>query len=105
MGFEGFTMSPPYGGLDVVSPIDNMDPAYALELVNVFPGAGAPTVRLGYTQFADTSSSAALSFAQALHLADGTSQLVVGTASKLYAITACNCSCSRNVSYDTRRSN
>ncbi len=88
MGFEGFTMSPPYGGLDVVSPIDNMDPAYALELVNVFPGAGAPTVRLGYTQFADTASSAAIPFSQALHLADGTSQLIVGTANKLYSITS-----------------
>jgi hypothetical protein len=86
MAFEGYTMSPPYGGLDLVSPIDNMDPAYALELVNVFPGASAPTVRLGYTQFADTLSSAAIKFAQSLNLANGSSQLIVGTASKLYSI-------------------
>jgi hypothetical protein len=86
MAFEGFTMSPPYGGLDLVSPIDNMDPAYALELVNVFPGAGSPTVRLGYTQFADTSTTSALPFSTTLNLADGTSQLIVGTSNALYAI-------------------
>ena len=46
MAFQGFTMPPPYGGLDLVSPIDNMDATSALELVNVFPGAGAPTGQL-----------------------------------------------------------
>jgi hypothetical protein len=86
MAFEGFTMSPPYGGLDLVSPIDNMDSAYALELVNVFPGAGSPTVRLGYTQFADTGTTSALPFSATLNLADGTSQLIVGTSNALYAI-------------------
>jgi len=88
MAFEGFTMSPPYGGLDLVSPVDNMDPAYALELVNVFPGAGAPTVRLGYAEFADTLSSSAIKFMAPLNLADGTTQLIVGTSSKLYSISS-----------------
>jgi len=86
MAFQGFTMSPPYGGLDLVSPIDNMDPAYALELVNVFPGAGAPTVRLGYEQFANISVSTPIKLLAPLHLKDGTSQLIACTASKIYSV-------------------
>lgn len=86
MSFQGITMSPPSGGLDLVSPIDNMDPAYALELVNVFPGAGAPTVRLGYTQNADIGVSALVKFLGALHKKDATSVLIAGTDTKLYSI-------------------
>ena len=51
MAFQGYTMPPPYNGLDLVSAIDNMEPTYALELVNVFPGAGSPTLRNGYAEF------------------------------------------------------
>lgn len=89
MGFEGFTMSPPYGGLDLVSPIDNMDPASALELVNVFPGAGAPTVRLGYTELSTTGASISgeIQFMHRLPLANGTTVLIVATANKLYQVT------------------
>ena len=87
MAFQGFTMSPPYGGLDLVSPIDNMDPAYALDLVNVFPGNGAPTVRLGYTQFADIGVATDVKFSAPLIKADGTQLLVLGTNSKLYSAT------------------
>lgn len=86
MAFQGITMSPPYGGLDLVSPIDNMDPAFALELVNVFPGAGAPTVRLGYEQYADISVSTPIYFLAPLHLKNATSQLIAGTTTKLYSI-------------------
>lgn len=91
MPFQGFTLPPPSQGLDLVSPIDNMDPATALELVNIFPGAGAPTVRLGYEQFADLStasggSSTQITFMKELPLADGTSQLIVGQATQLFAI-------------------
>ena len=87
MAFQGFTMSPPYGGLDLVSPIDNMDPAYALELVNVFPGAGAPTVRLGYQQIANIGVATPIKLLAPLHLKDGTSQLIACTASKIYSMT------------------
>jgi hypothetical protein len=86
MAFQGFTMSPPYGGLDLVSPIDNMDPAFALELINVFPGAGAPTVRLGYQQFASIGVSSPIKLLAPLHFKDGTSQLIACTGSKIYAI-------------------
>ncbi len=88
MAFQGFTMPPPYRGLDVVSPIDNMDPASALELVNVFPGAGAPTVRLGYTQFANVGATSPIRLLAPLHLANGTSQLVACSGNKIYAISS-----------------
>jgi len=91
MAFQGFTMSPPYGGLDAVSPIDNMDPAFALELVNVFPGAGAPSVRLGYTQFNTsgvTIPASPLNFARELPLQDGTKHLIVATDTNLYKVLA-----------------
>ena len=82
-------MSPPYGGLDLVSPIDNMDPAYALELVNVFPGAGAPSVRLGYTQFntsGTTIPSVPINFIRELPLKTGVKHLIAATDSNLYKI-------------------
>lgn len=87
MSFQGYTMPPPYSGLDVVSPIDNMDPSFALELVNVFPGAGAPTVRLGYEQFADVGTSTPINTVASIDLKDGTTQLVATTSSKIYKIT------------------
>lgn len=91
MPFQGYTMPPPSLGLDLVSPIDNMDPACALELINIFPGAGAPTVRLGYEQFADLSTASGgvageIQFMKEMPLADGTSQLIVGQATQLFAI-------------------
>jgi hypothetical protein len=89
MAFQGFTMSPPYGGLDAVSPIDNMEPSYALELVNVFPGAGAPTVRLGYTQFntsGTTIPATPINFMRELPLKTGTQHLIAATDTNLYKI-------------------
>lgn len=87
MAFQGFTMPPPYGGLDLVSPIDNMDPSFALELVNIFPGAGAPTVRLGYEQFADVGSTEPLKTLVTLYKKDGTSELIACGTTKIYKIT------------------
>lgn len=86
MAFQGFTMPPPYGGLDLVSPIDNMDPAFALDLVNVFPGGGAPTVRLGYEQFANLSSANPIKTLASLNKADGTAVLVAATDTALYSV-------------------
>lgn len=89
MAFQGYTMPPPYNGLDLVSAIDSMEPTYALELVNVFPGAGSPTVRNGYTEYVAASSlagSTPITLMETLHKADGTSELVVATQTKLYAI-------------------
>jgi len=86
MPLQGFTMPPPYKGLDLVSPIDNMDPSYALELVNVFPGAGAPTVRLGYKEFCDVGIASPLLFSAPLNLKNGTTQLIVANDTNLYSI-------------------
>ena len=86
MAFQGFTMSPPYAGLDLVSPIDNMEPQYALELVNVFPGAGAPTVRLGYEQFCNIGVSTPIKLLAPLYLKNGGQQLIACTNSKTYSI-------------------
>lgn len=81
MPFQGYTMPPPSLGLDLVTPIDNMDPASALELVNIFPGASAPTVRLGYTQIVDLSTvtggtASPIRMLAEFPRADGTSQLI-----------------------------
>lgn len=89
MPFQGFTMSPPYGGLDAVSPIDNMDPSFALELVNVFPGAGAPSVRQGYTQFntsGTTIPATPINFVRELPLKTGVKHLIAATDTNLYKI-------------------
>lgn len=75
MGVEGYTMSPPYGGLDLVSPIDNMDPIYALELINIFPGAQAPELRKGYQAFASLGSNPVQTL-RAMPKADGTTDLL-----------------------------
>lgn len=57
MGYEAYTIPPPYQGLDLVSPIDNMGQEFALELTNVFPGPTAPVTRKGYTSYCDLSAT------------------------------------------------
>ena len=86
MAFEGYTLPPPSGGLDVVSPIDNMDPSTALELVNVFPGAGAPTVRLGYTKFCETGSAKQIRSLTELRAKDGTLKLIATDDDDIFSI-------------------
>lgn len=88
MAVEGFTMSPPYGGLDVVSPIDNMDPIYALELINIFPGASAPQLRKGYEAFATLTGSNPVNTLRALPKTDGTTDLLAISGSSLFRIIA-----------------
>lgn len=88
MALQGVTMPPPSGGLNLVSPVDEMEPNEALELVNVFPGAGAPVLRKGYEKFVLTGATinGAIKTMTTLSLADGTTQLIVATATKLYSI-------------------
>lgn len=86
MSFEGYTLPPPSGGLDVVSPIDNMDPSTALELVNVFPGAGSPTVRLGYEKFTTTGAGKPVRFIHELRKTDGTVLLIAADDNDIYSI-------------------
>ena len=90
MAFEGFTVSPPYLGLDLVSPIDNMGSEFALELTNVFPGPGAPITRRGYTQKVNLApANTAVNTLYPYVKQDGTTELIAvaaGTTPKIYKI-------------------
>lgn len=85
MPFQGIAMSGPVLGLDLTSPVDNMDPSHALELINVFPGNGMSSVRLGYSRLAKPSSSA-IKFMGELPRPNGTKLLVAATDTALYSI-------------------
>lgn len=90
MAYEGQTVPPPYLGLDLVSPIDNMGPEYALELTNVFPGPTAPITRKGYDDLVNLS--AAITQVNTLYpynTQTGTSEIIIvgqGTTRKIYKI-------------------
>lgn len=90
MAYEGFTVSPPYLGLDLVSPIDNMAPEYALELVNVFPGPTAPITRKGYQQYVSVAASnQEINTLFPYNKTDGTTELIAvaqGTTRRIYKI-------------------
>ena len=86
MSVQGITMPPPSLGLDLVSPVDNMDPASALALNNIFPGAGAPAVRQGYEQFVALSETTPIEFMRELPRPSSASQLIVANSSKIYSI-------------------
>lgn len=85
MALQAVTMPAPIGGLDVVTPIDQTDPNYALELINIFPGASAPTVRAGYQQFCETITNPIVTLTP-YNKADGTLQLVASTSTKIYSL-------------------
>ncbi len=85
MAFQGTTLPAPYSGLDLVSPIDNMDPTLALELINIFPGAGAPEVRKGYSSFNNTALGAQVQFMEELPRPDGTTQLIAANNTTIYS--------------------
>lgn len=81
-------MPTPSAGLDLVSPIDNMEPNFALDLINVIPGAGGPKLRLGYQEYTTSGASitGALGMLQPLILADGSTQLIAANATKLFSV-------------------
>lgn len=87
MPLQGTTLPAPYSGLDVVSPIDNMDPSLALELVNIFPGATAPEVRKGYAQLGSATTTSQTRFMQELPKLDGTSVLIAASNTAIYQFT------------------
>jgi hypothetical protein len=86
MAVQGITMPAPYGGLDLVSPIDNMEPFHALELINIFPSSNAPTLRKGYVEFQDTGNANPVRTLSAMPLPDGNSKLIAAVGTKIYAI-------------------
>lgn len=90
MAVQGITMPPPSGGLNLVSPIDNMSPEDALELVNVYPGPGAPQLRKGYELYVTTGATinGPIRTSVSLPNASGGAQLIVATDTKLYTISS-----------------
>lgn len=86
MAVQGITMPAPYGGLDLVSPIDNMEPFYALDLINILPTSNAPKLRNGYVEFQDTSNANPVGMLKAMPLQNGTSKLIATIGTKVYAI-------------------
>ena len=87
MAFQGTTLPAPYSGLDLISPIDNMDPSAALELVNVFPGVSAAEVRKGYSQLDSATTSSQVHYMEELPRPDGTTQLVAANNTAIYSFT------------------
>ncbi len=92
MAYEAFTISPPYQGIDLVSPIDNMGQEYALELTNVFPGPSAPITRKGYSSYCDLSATqTSVNTLFPYSRQNGTVDLIAvaaGTTRRIYKITA-----------------
>jgi len=86
MAVQGVTMPAPYGGLDLVSPIDNMEAFYALDLVNILPTSNAPRLRNGYVEFQDTSNANPVGMLKAMPLLNGTTKLIATIDTKIYAI-------------------
>lgn len=87
MAVQSYTHPSPTGGLDLVSPIDNMEPSRALELVNVVPGSSAPKTRKGYDLFTTPQSGAQIGTLASLPLTDGTYKVVATTSNKFWDVT------------------
>lgn len=92
MAVQGITMPPPSGGLNLVSPIDNMSPEDALDLINVYPGPGAPELRKGYQKYVTTGAtiSGTIRTCVSLPSVSGGAQLIVATDTKLYSVSSTN---------------
>ena len=92
MPHQEFTVPPPFAGLDLVSPINAMSPEYAIELVNVFPGATAPITRKGYAEYVDlTPTATSVNTLYPFNKSDGNNELIAvtnGATRKIYSILA-----------------
>lgn len=89
MPHQEFTFPPPSAGLDLVSPINATSPEYAIELVNIFPGATAPITRKGYEQKVALPSATTVDTLFPYNKTDGTTEMIAvanGTTRKIYKI-------------------
>jgi len=73
---QSSTIPAPIGGWNTRDPLDNMDPADAVELVNWYPGLSTLTIRNGSTVHAASGSSSAIETLAEYIGADGTRKLV-----------------------------
>lgn len=80
--FQGYTLSAPSTGIDLVAPIDNMDPTSARELVNMFPTGRNAILRGGYSELVDIGNDE-IEMLSSLPLASGSSKLVAAMGAKL----------------------
>jgi len=86
MAVQGITMPAPYGGLDLVSPIDQMEPFRALELINIIPESSAPVLRKGYQEFADTLEGVTVQTVATMPLVNGDFELIVSADDKVFKV-------------------
>lgn len=85
----GYTIPSPRQGLNLVDPIDEMDPSYALELSNFLPTGFSSVLRNGFDEYADTTlSSTPITLLKGLANSDGTSQVLGGSGTKLWRFTS-----------------
>ena len=86
MAVESVTMPAPYGGLDLVTPIDQMEPQFALDLVNLFPAPTAPEMRQGYIELDDLGTTTTVKTLTALPLQSGVTQLVAISGGSIFSV-------------------
>lgn len=85
MAVESVTMPAPYGGLDLVTPIDQMEPQFALDLVNLFPAPTAPEMRKGYVEADDLGTATTVKTLTSLPLQSGATQLVAISGGNIFS--------------------
>lgn len=74
---QTYTIPVPTRGINLVDPIDMMEPWYALELNNLVPAGISLYLRGGYTSYSTTGASTGATLAlRAINNADGTSDLI-----------------------------
>lgn len=82
---EGVSLPPPVGGWDALSPISNMPPQNAVDLINWFPQPGYAELRRGFVEFSDTGTGTPVESIMPYQGQDPTTQtLIVGSGGSLF---------------------
>ena len=84
MGHQGFTTSPPVGGLNLVDAIDNMDSRFALELNNLVSDGNVLSLRGGYASLTATGEGNQVQLLTSLALSNGTTELLGTAGAKIW---------------------
>lgn len=82
----GYTIPAPSAGINLVDPIDQMDPIYALNLINIVAAGSTSFLRNGYeehTRIGSTNTTPVICL-QGINHADGQSTVLAQTNNKLY---------------------
>jgi hypothetical protein len=86
MAVESVTLPAPFGGLDLVTPIDQMEPQFALDLINLFPAPTAPEMRKGYVELDDLGTALTVKTLTSLPLQSGSTQLVAISGGNIFSL-------------------